>query len=411
MKKNTKLFPRVRPYIDAKALDFHIALKNDFRFPEKKTGRFSTNHFYFTSGRASLKWTLTELRKLKRKQLRIGVQAFTCHVVVQAILESSNSPVFLDIDPNVFTTPLKGIDFEQIDVLILTHLFGIPNPDYFKICERCHSKNIYLIEDLALTFQSSLEGIEVGRHSDAAFFSFGFDKPVCCYQGGMLRVNNTTLADKIADDYDTLPIESTAEQLKDLKKLRLAYELYDEFKYQPGYPYMLGDPLLPILTRTTHPSGLAISFKIHKLFKALYTGLINQRPSIQIKRMGPIKSSYLNTLFDIYPQAHKIRLTAAKLAQKKIQSVFSHVALPNLSQDCEPSWHRFPVLVPESQIEMITQWARRNQVEIGTFNWGYLCFQPFPEYSKVNPGDYPRANAVKNKILNLPLWSEAIWAF
>ncbi len=411
MKRDIRLFPRVRPYINAKSLNYHIAQKNDFKFAAKKAAIFSTNHFYFTNGRSGLKWILVKLRKLKKKKLRIGVQAFTCHVVVQAILESLNSPVFLDIDSNYFTTPLKYIDFEQIDVLILTHLFGIPNPDYFKICERCHSKNIYLIEDLALTFQSSFEGSEVGKAGDAAFFSFGFDKPVSCYQGGLLRVNNTKLADKIADDYYTLPKESTAEQIKDLRKLQLAYELYDEFKYQPGDPYMIGDSLLAILTKVNHPHVLTISFKIQKLFSELYDRLINVSPSIKVKRMGPIKSSYLNTLFKIYPQIHKIRLTAAEMAREKLQSVFSDVILPSLSQDYEPSWHRLPILAPEKKKKKIIQWATRNQVEIGTFNWTYLCFEPFPIYSKVNPGNYPQANAVKNQILNLPIWSEAIWAF
>lgn len=411
MKRDIKLFPRVRPYINAKSLNYHIAQKNDFEFAAKTAALFSTNDFYFTNGRSGLKWILVKLRKLKKKKLRIGVQAFTCHVVVQAILESLNTPVFLDIDSSSFTTPLRCIDFEQIDVLILTHLFGIPNPDYFQICECCHSKNICLIEDLALTFQSSFDGSDVGKAGDAAFFSFGFDKPVSCYQGGMLRVNNTKLADKIADDYCTLPKESTAEQIKDLRKLQLAYELYDEFKYQPGYPYMIGDSLLPILTRVNHPYLLTKSFKIQKLFSGLYDRLTKHSPSIKVKRMGSIKSSYLDTLFKIYPQIHKIRLTAAEMAREKIQSVFSDVIVPSLSQDFEPAWHRLPILVPESQKKRIIQWALGNQVEIGTFNWNHLCFEPFTIYRKVNPGNYPQANAVKKQILNLPLWSEAIWAF
>ena len=146
----------------------------------------------------------------------------------------------------------------------------------------------------------------------------------------MLRVNNTKLADKIADDYCTLPKESTAEQIKDLRKLQLAYELYDEFKYKPGYPSMIGDSLLPILTRVNHQYFLTKSFKIQKLFSGLYDRLTKHRPSIKVKRMGPIKSSYLDTLFKIYPQIHKIRLTAAEMAREKIQSVFSDVIVPNL---------------------------------------------------------------------------------
>lgn len=151
---------------------------------------------------------ITQIGKLAKKKLKVGIQAFTCHLVVQAILESSNTPVFLDIDSNYFTTLMENIDFDRIDALVLTHLFGIPNPDYFPICEKCRSKNIYLIEDLALTFKSTVNGNEIGREGDAAFSSFGFDKPVSCYQGGMLGVNNKKLIDNILEDYGGLPEES-----------------------------------------------------------------------------------------------------------------------------------------------------------------------------------------------------------
>jgi dTDP-4-amino-4,6-dideoxygalactose transaminase len=411
MKRDIKLFPRVRPYINAKSLYYHIDQKNDVEFVAKMAAKFSTNNFFFTNGRSSLKWILAKLRKLKKKKLRIGLQAFTCHIVVQAILESLNTPVFLDIDSNSFTTPLKYINFEQIDVLILTHLFGIPNPEYFEICERCHSKNIYLIDDLALTFQSSSKGSEVGKAGDAAFFSFGFDKPISCYQGGLLRVNNTKLADKIVDDYYTLPKESTIEQISDLKKLQLSYDLYNEFKYRPGYPYMLGDSLLPILTKVNNKYMLSMSFSVHKLFKELYFRLFKQNSSIKVKRMGPIKCSYLDTVVKLYPQIRKMRLIAAEMAREKILSVFSDIILPILSKDDEPSWHRLPLLAPESKRKKIIQWANQNQVEIGSLNWNYLCFEPFKIYSKINPINYPQANAVKNQILNLPIWSEAIWSF
>ena len=207
--------------------------------------RSTKNEFFFSSGRGSLKWLLSNIRELKQKFLRVGIQAFTCQVVPQAILESNNIPVFFDISSKYYTTLISNIDFDDIDVL--THLFGIPNPDYFKICKICRKKQIIVIDDLALTFRSSIGGEEIGYASNAAFYSFGFDKPVSCYSGGLLRVNKDSLIDQLQDNFDNLPEESNKRQLNDLTKLRVFYELFDKNKYVQGFFYDIDNHFLPII--------------------------------------------------------------------------------------------------------------------------------------------------------------------
>ena len=182
MNKKQVSFSRVRPYVNNVSLRFLLNQNEELKKQVEYKSVYPTkNQFFFSSGRGSLKWLLRILRRLRKKSLGVGLQAFTCQVVPQAILESGNYPVFFDISPEYYTSLIDDLAFEQIDILILTHLFGIPNPDYFRICDICNRKNIFLIDDLALTFKSSVVMEEIGYASDAAFYSFGFDKPISCY--------------------------------------------------------------------------------------------------------------------------------------------------------------------------------------------------------------------------------------
>jgi len=379
--------------------------------------RPAKNEFFFSSGRGALKWLLSNIRKLKQKALRVGIQAFTCQVVPQSILESNNIPVFFDISSKYYTTLISNINFDDIDVLILTHLFGIPNPDYFKICKICKKKHIFIIDDLALTFRSSIGGEEIGNASDAAFYSFGFDKPVSCYLGGLLRVNKESLIDPLQDSFYNLPAESIKRQINDLTKLRVFYELFDKKKYVRGFFYDIDNYFLPIinLLRFRKKRVYRALFFLRKLFN--YTGKLFLRKNqgkpnpIEMVRMGQLKYNYLTTLFYLYPDIHKRRLLAANKAKERIQSIFGNISFPTSSDNIESSWHRFPILVPKDKRHQIIQWGKENGIEIGAYNWSVLSFEPFEELKYLKPETFPRSNFVKKEILNLPIWAEEIWEF
>ena len=355
------------------------------------------------------------LRRLRKKSLGVGLQAFTCQVVPQAILESGNYPVFFDISPEYYTSLIDDLAFEQIDILILTHLFGIPNPDYFKICDICNRKNIFLIDDLALTFKSSVGMEEIGYASDAAFYSFGFDKPISCYEGGLLRLNNEVLADQLQSYFNNLPQETPKREVNDLRKLQIFYELFDKHEYVLGSSYEIEDYWLSIINfmqfnRINTHRILALLRKLSRHLNKLFLDKAQRKTnSIDVIRMGQLKLDYLNTLWALYPDVHRKRLSAAVKTKQKISSAFEDVLLPNLPGNLEPSWHRLPILAPENKKIEIIEWGKRNGIEIGPYNWDVLCFEPFLEFKGLNPEKFPRSNLVKKHILNLPIWSEEIW--
>ncbi len=416
MSRNSECFARIRPYINTDFLNFILENKDT---PKKHDDsiRPDKNEFFFSSGRSSLKWLLSNIRELNQNSLRIGIQAFTCQFVPQAILESNNIPVFFDISSKYYTTLISNINFDDIDVLILTHLFGIPNPDYFKICEICKKKQIIIIDDLALTFRSSIGGEAIGYASDAAFYSFGFDKPVSCYSGGLLRVNKKSLIDPLQDSFYNLPEESSKRQLNDLAKLRVFYELFDKDKYVQGFFYDIGNHFLPLINflRFRKKRVYMTLFFLRKLFS--YTGKLffrkNQgKPNpIEMVRMGRLKYDYLTTLFHLYPDVHKKRLFAANKAKEKMQSIFRNISFPISYDNIESSCHRLPMLVAQDKRHQIIQWGKVNGIEIGAYNWSILSFETFEELKFLKPEMFPISNLVKTQILNLPIWNEQIWKF
>jgi dTDP-4-amino-4,6-dideoxygalactose transaminase len=410
-------FARVRPFINKPVLS-SILLKKECLKNLSLGNRYTEkDRFLFSSGRASLKWLLSILRQRTRRPLRVGVQALTCQVVPQAILESKNYPVFFDITPKYFTTLLENIDFENIDVLILTHLYGIPNPDYFEICEISKSRNVFVIDDLALTYKSTIRGKEIGTASDASFYSFGFDKPVSCYQGGLLEINNEELANELHPIYEKVRPESDKRQINDLRKLRIFHELFDRNIYMLGGVYEIDDFFLTFIdffqsnTKNIYRK-ISLSNKIvNKINRLCFHKFWRNRNPIRIYRMGRLKSYYLNTLWDLYPDVHIKRLLTGNKAKQKIESEFKDTVFPTLPNDIQPSWHRLPMLVPEAKRSQIIQWGRRNGIEIGAYNWGILSFEPFHEFDCLNPDKFPNSNLVKKQILNLPIWAEDIWQF
>jgi dTDP-4-amino-4,6-dideoxygalactose transaminase len=362
-----------------------------------------------------LKFILKEIKQLKKKPLAVGLQAFTCPSVLRAILESQNHVIFFDITPDYFSTLINDINFDQIDVLILTNLFGIPNPDYFKICEACKSRGIYVIDDLALTFNAILDGQQIGQASDACFFSFGFDKPISCYKGGLLKINNLSLAEHIIDAFNLLPQESQNRQIRDLTKLRVFYDLFDPLLYSFGSPFKIPDFFLLFSALLYLSSMTANRFVLvfFKVFQEFYHRFLSISPlfdiSIPLLRMGDLKIDYLETLWGAYFKALETRLSAAEKAKDVLSKKFDYIVFPELGSHSIPSWHRFPILVPEDKRREIIDWGKIYGVEIGTFNWKALCFEYFEQFENLTANKFPYANRVRRQILNLPIWSDEIW--
>ena len=93
--------------------------------------------------------------------------------MVNAVLRGGASPVYADIDPETFALNSKGnqkVLTSQTKMIVAQHSFGIPT-DIQPIVELAQAKNIFLLEDCALTLGSKLNNVVCGNFGTATLFN------------------------------------------------------------------------------------------------------------------------------------------------------------------------------------------------------------------------------------------------
>lgn len=147
--------------------------------------KINKDYFFYNYGRTALRVLLSSITNYS---LRVGVQAYTCHSVFEAIKRAKHTIVFIDITDE-FKMDLNDLKakLNDIDVLIITHTFGFPDR-IDEIKQIAFDK--VLIEDCSHAYSSKYKGMNTGSHLDAAFFSTGIGKLPPLGSGGFLHLNN-----------------------------------------------------------------------------------------------------------------------------------------------------------------------------------------------------------------------------
>jgi perosamine synthetase len=118
---------------------------------------------------------------------KVGVCAFTCLAVVEAVKVCGAIPIYLDIDEHLCIEPTEILihDKGSLRAVILQHTFG--NPGRFdELLTACRKIDAIIIEDCAHSLHSSWNGRKLGTFGQCA---------VC--QGGILTVNSNDLLEKV----------------------------------------------------------------------------------------------------------------------------------------------------------------------------------------------------------------------
>jgi perosamine synthetase len=120
----------------------------------------------------------------------------TCAVMSNAVIRTGATPVYADIDPETFGSSSNAIAAcitPQTRMIVAQHSFGIPC-DIEPIVKLAKEKNLFLLEDCALTLGSKVNGVNVGNFGDAALFSTDHSKPLNTLTGGVVYTQNKDLA-------------------------------------------------------------------------------------------------------------------------------------------------------------------------------------------------------------------------
>lgn len=151
----------------------------------------------FASGRMAF-YALMEVLNITKGD-EVILTAFTCSVMVNAIMKRGATPVYSDVDRETFGSSaiaIQQVITRKTKLIVAQHSFGIPC-DIEPIIRLAKEQGIYVVEDCAISLDSSLNGVKVGNWGDAAIFSFDHSKPINTIIGGILYTRDPDIHEKV----------------------------------------------------------------------------------------------------------------------------------------------------------------------------------------------------------------------
>jgi dTDP-4-amino-4,6-dideoxygalactose transaminase len=153
---------------------------------------FSNKNILLTSSARSAIYQI--VRSLPQR--KVVVPAYTCEVVIEAVMLAEKEIVYADIDE----TTLNIKTYPEIDadtIVIATHQYGIMS-EVKKLAEECRAKGAVLIEDCAGSFGGRIGGRLTGTFGDYGVFSFSASKTVHSpTKGGFIVARDKNAFDNI----------------------------------------------------------------------------------------------------------------------------------------------------------------------------------------------------------------------
>jgi perosamine synthetase len=152
------------------------------------------------------------------------VPAFTMAASWMAIMYTGAKPVFVDVEPDIYTMDPKCIEqavTSKTKAIMPVHIYG-HSADLDPILDLAKKHKLIVIEDAAEAHGATYKDKLVGGIGDINAFSFYANKIITTGEGGMVTTNDDKLADR-------------ARRLKDLSHSKAKRFIHDEL----GYNYRL----------------------------------------------------------------------------------------------------------------------------------------------------------------------------
>lgn len=317
--------------------------------------------FYYNHARTALRVLLTSLGLNKNQG--VGLAAFNCLTVMNSIDSANLNPIFIDIN-NDFSLDLDDLERkkDKIAVLIVNHMFGIPNHSIFEIRKRF--PDLLIIEDCAHAFLSEINSKQCGTIGDFSVFSFGMAKFPSIADGGFLVVNNEKYLESISANTDLL------------KKVSLKGELIHISKR-----FLLGlfsNPFIYFLVKNNRVNSLDS--------KHDYTGKYSQHESLNYK-----SSMYLLN--------RKKKKFANLLSVQKRNGITLKKTIPNEMIMYNDDYNYFMLPILYHNRDKLIRNFKTNGVELGThFSKSIVWAQNF----NYKLGDCKKAEYIAKNIVTIP---------
>lgn len=227
---------------------------------------------------------------LERVDLQAGdevlIAAYNFYVIVRLVVQKGLVPVFVDIDPETLcldATDLAQKVTDRSRLVIVTHMFGNP-ANLTEIGAVCRQHELLLFEDCAHGVGTLWETEQVGQAGDGALFSFGVEKLINTFGGGML-----VLSDHLAAGYGPPPHPvSKLTSFMDtfgrcIRSVLTAPRLYGWTLYPAT---RLGERALPQLREWIIPAKDDPDYRFASQSRAPFKPFMKQMQALQLARLA-----------------------------------------------------------------------------------------------------------------------------
>jgi dTDP-4-amino-4,6-dideoxygalactose transaminase len=317
----------------------------------------------------------------------VGIQAFTCVAVPEAITASGARPVFIDIEPkgfNLSPSDLVRKITPKTRAIVVQHTYGIP-ASMDQIIQCACERGIPIIEDCCHSFVSAYKGKTIGNFGVASFYSFEWGKPIVVGIGGSAVINDSTIRDAIRKSYACYKSPSFIRQVK-IQAQYIAFRIL----YRPSFFWQ---------TRMLF-HWLSSIRVVEQNYNPIQDDNIAEDFSL---RMAPFLQSRLTRkLGEMDQYVRHSRLVSDEYQSKIISTVVAH---PELTKDNEIVFARYPLLAKNKQV--LLAMARREGVELADWYSSPVHPLSFHQLKLVGYtlGSCPNAEERSSEVVTLPTHS------
>ncbi|MCI9455047.1 MAG: DegT/DnrJ/EryC1/StrS aminotransferase family protein [Dorea sp.] len=357
---------------------------------------------YLDSGSNAFRFFLESFSLYYNKTPKVAIQAFTCKSMLDAIIDSNSVAYIYDINLKDLSISYRDVDFDEIDILVLTCYQGIPCLDYSNVSDVCRKHNVILFEDLCHGKESSVDNIKLGTLCNAFIEAYTFDKPFTCIEGGKLFINemNSGFVDFINERYMLLPCEPEHKAIKQIKQIPflLEYTKSDFYNKEFDYKYFIEFPFLSKIF-IIKLSCCNFYVKIMKLVYKVCSKMFSSKKKFVPQRLDLNKIK----LIRVQEENNAMNDNTMHDFNLRISSIFDI----NNEFECPRScivWNRYSVLDADG---MIKDKFLKKGIDVGNFNWSYCINENLTKETLRNVRIYnncPNSIYVSRNIVNIPIW-------
>ncbi len=339
--------------------------------------------FLYWKGRVAL-YAILKAMGIKEDD-EIIIPAFTCVVVPNAILYLGAKPVYVDISTTTYNTDINKLEkavTPKTKVIICQNTFGLSS-NIEQIIQIAKRHNAYTIEDCTHGFGGFYNGKPNGSYCDAAFYSTQWNKPFSTGIGGFLVVNNDFLINNV-ELLETKKIKPSFSDHFILASLILFNQYFiNRFTYWALVRFYRILSKNNLILGSNQGSEISNIKMPQKYFK--------DASSVQIKAgIRQLKK------IDKVNELRKRNAFAYTQFLKENKKIFVDENFFN-----NHLFLKYPVLVKDR--ELFLRLAEKEKISLG--DWFLSPIHPVKDNFEqwgLNPDNFPCANNISKKIINLP---------